>query len=164
MKKTTYKILGSDGDEYGPLSAEKIQEWIWEDRLEKKTPILPEGGTDWVFLDSLPEFSAIFTMPRPPAGTSRSAVGRMVPEKNKRASAAYYLGVVSMIPPFGALLGIPALVLGIAGLRFCRRHPAAGGRFHAWMGIILGTVFGFGYLTFLAVLIIGRIVPGHSIR
>ena len=39
-----YKILGSDGHEYGPLSAEKIKKWIAEERVEKKTPVLPDGA------------------------------------------------------------------------------------------------------------------------
>ena len=52
-----YKILGSDGNEYGPISAEKIRQWILEGRVEKKTPVLPDGAEDWVFLSSLPEFA-----------------------------------------------------------------------------------------------------------
>jgi GYF domain 2 len=55
-----YKILGSDGNEYGPLSTEKIKQWIAEERVEKKTPVLPEGAADWVFLSSLPEFAEAF--------------------------------------------------------------------------------------------------------
>ena len=55
-----YKILGSDGHEYGPLSVEKIKQWISEDRVEEKTPVLPDGAEDWVFLISLPEFTAAF--------------------------------------------------------------------------------------------------------
>ncbi len=55
-----YKILGSDGNEYGPLSAAKIKQWIAEERVEKKTPVLPEGAADWVFLSSLPEFAEAF--------------------------------------------------------------------------------------------------------
>jgi hypothetical protein len=53
-----YKILGSDGNEYGPLSTEKIKQWILEGRVEKKTPVLPDGAEDWVFLSSLPEFAS----------------------------------------------------------------------------------------------------------
>ena len=55
-----YKILGSDGHEYGPLSAEKIKQWNSEERVEKKTPVLPDGAEDWVFLSSLPEFTEAF--------------------------------------------------------------------------------------------------------
>jgi hypothetical protein len=59
-----YKILGSDGNEYGPISAEKIRQWILEGRVEKKTPVLPDGAEDWVFLSSLPEFEEAFASPQ----------------------------------------------------------------------------------------------------
>ena len=55
-----YKILGSDGNEYESLSAEKIRQWIRENRVEKKTPVMPEGAVDWVFLGDLPEFAGLF--------------------------------------------------------------------------------------------------------
>ncbi|MGD0743681.1 MAG: GYF domain-containing protein [Verrucomicrobiota bacterium] len=168
-----YKVLGSDGNEYGPVSAGQVKEWIAENRVEKKTPVIPEGGTDWVFLDSLPEFAAAFapaSSGRPPipssAGASKSADGlnAIIPYKNARALAAYYLGVFSVIPPAGVLLGIPALILGILGLRFRRRNPEAGGSLHAWIGIVLGGLFGLGYLALIALVVIGVVVHRHLMR
>jgi hypothetical protein len=55
-----YKVLGSDGSEYGPISAEKIKQWIREGRVEQKTPVMPDGAEDWVFLGTLPEFAGCF--------------------------------------------------------------------------------------------------------
>jgi hypothetical protein len=169
-----YKILGSDGNEYGPVSAEQVKKWIMENRVEKKTPVMPEGGMDWVFLGSLPEFAAAFMPPSavpPPipssAKASKSGVSfnQVIPFKNVRALVAYYLGVFSVIPPVGALLGIPALVLGISGLRFRRRNPDAGGGVHAWIGIVLGGLFGFGYLALIAVVVVtSGVVHRHSMR
>ena len=168
-----YKVLGSDGNEYGPVSAEVVKMWIAENRVEKKTPVIPEGVADWVFLDSLPEFAAAFAPPLsvpppipPSAKASKSADGlnAIIPYKNARALVAYYLGVFSVIPPVGALLGIPALVLGISGLRFRRRNPRAGGSVHAWIGIVLGGLFGFGYLALVALVVISGVVHRHSMR
>jgi hypothetical protein len=31
--------------------------------VEKKTPVLPDGAEDWVFLSSLPEFEEAFASP-----------------------------------------------------------------------------------------------------
>ncbi len=56
-----YKIIGSDGNEYGPVSAEQVRKWIVENRVEQKTPVIPEGEADWIFPASLPEFAAAFT-------------------------------------------------------------------------------------------------------
>ena len=55
-----YKILASDGNEYDSISADKIRQWIRENRVEPKTPVMPEGADDWVFLCDLPEFAEIF--------------------------------------------------------------------------------------------------------
>lgn len=55
-----YKILASDGNEYDSISPEKIKQWIQESRVESKTPVMPEGATDWVFLGELPEFKESF--------------------------------------------------------------------------------------------------------
>ena len=77
---------------------------------------------------------------------------------------AYCLGVVSVLPPFGAFLGIPALILGIAGLRYQRRHPETNGGFHAWMGVVLGGVFSLVYLTLIVLVVVTVVVQGHPIR
>jgi len=168
-----YKILGSDGNEYGPASAEQVKKWIAENRVEKKTPVIPEGAPDWVFLESLPEFAPAFAppAPRPPplapsVGATKPGDGlnTIIPYKNARALVAYYLGVFSVIPPLGVLVGIPALALGVSGLRYRRRNPEAGGRIHAWIGIVLGGLFGFGYLTLMALVIIAGIVHRRSMR
>jgi hypothetical protein len=78
-----YKILGSDGNEYGPISAEKIKQWIQEDRVEQKTPIMPDGAKDWVFLGSLPEFAKVLA--------SQQELGTAVPVKNRLGRTAVYL-------------------------------------------------------------------------
>ncbi len=83
-----YKILGSDGHEYGPLSTEKIKQWIAESRVEKKTPVLPDGAADWVFLSSLPEFAEAFA--------SQDKAGAAGPG-NKRRRMAVYIGLVLLV-------------------------------------------------------------------
>jgi len=62
MKKgpLEYTVMGEDGQDYGPVSAEQIYDWIEEGRVGKKTPVLPEKGKDWIFLEMLPEFADAF--------------------------------------------------------------------------------------------------------
>jgi len=163
-----YKILGSDGNEYGPVSAEQITKWIAESRVEKKTPVKPEGAPDWVFLQSLPEFTAAFAPPAPPGSLPAPLPGPPPiaprpgrPAKNLKALVAATLGIFSMVPPVGAVLGIPAVVLGISGLGFYQQNPASGGKVHAWIGIIFGGLFAVGYWVLITAYIISGIVPGH---
>jgi len=62
-----YQVMGEDGQEYGPVSAEKIGAWVSEQRLERKSPVKSPGSRDWVFLESLPEFADLFAPHAPPA-------------------------------------------------------------------------------------------------
>ncbi len=69
------------------------------------------------------------------------STGGIIPYKNAPALLAYYLGVFSLIPCFGLLLAIPALILGIIGLRKRKANPLIKGTAHAWVGIIMGGIF-----------------------
>jgi len=61
-----YKVMGEDGQEYGPVSDDQIRKWIAEARLERKSPIKPVDSREWVFLESLPEFADAFQPPPAP--------------------------------------------------------------------------------------------------
>ena len=78
--------------------------------------------------------------------TGDSGIQVIIPYKNIPALIAYYLGVFSLIPCIGCPLGIAALVLGILGLKRANEHPEAKGKVHAWVGIIVGGLFGILYL------------------
>jgi hypothetical protein len=67
--------------------------------------------------------------------------GGLIPYKNPAALAAYYLGLFSLFPLLGLFLAIPALVLGVAGLRARKRDPSIKGSVHAWIGIVMGGIF-----------------------
>ncbi|MCC7493020.1 MAG: hypothetical protein IT204_11750 [Fimbriimonadaceae bacterium] len=77
-----------------------------------------------------------------PGPTPVDPITVFVPYHNPRALAAYYLGVFSLIPCLGCPLGLAALGLGLAGLRHSNAVPTAGGRLHAWVGILVGGLCG----------------------
>ncbi len=52
-----YKIIGNDGRTYGPATAAQIREWLAQKRVESRTPVLPEGASEWTYLGLLPEFT-----------------------------------------------------------------------------------------------------------
>jgi GYF domain 2 len=66
-----YRIIGGDGNEYGPVSAEQVRDWIKQGRASAQTKIRPEAGGEWRTIGELPEFaSAPGTPAAPPlAGT-----------------------------------------------------------------------------------------------
>jgi len=57
----TYKIIGADQKEYGPIDAEQIRQWISEGRLNSQTRACLEGTQEWKPLGSFPEFGFIAT-------------------------------------------------------------------------------------------------------
>ena len=61
-----YKVMGEDGQEYGPVADDQIRKWIMEARLERKSPVKPADSREWVFLESLPEFADAFQPPTAP--------------------------------------------------------------------------------------------------
>ncbi len=77
----------------------------------------------------------------PSAPTEGDATGGIIPYKNLPALFAYYLGLFSLLPCLGLFLAIPALVLGIMGLKKRKQNPAVKGSVHAWIGIVMGGMF-----------------------
>jgi hypothetical protein len=55
-----YKIIGADQVEYGPVSAEQIQQWIAERRVDAETKLQIEGGGEWKRVAEVREFAEAF--------------------------------------------------------------------------------------------------------
>ena len=138
-----YKIKGTDGAEYGPVSTEELQHWIAQSRCTRESLVKVDGSGEWVSLATLPEFQDAFAAP-PPAPAPASAEGEggistVIPYKNVPALIAYYVGVFCIICP--PLLCFPAIILGVIGLRRVKENPEVKGTAHAWIGILSGSFF-----------------------
>jgi TM2 domain-containing membrane protein YozV len=73
-----YKIIGTDGRPYGPVSAEEIRRWIAENRINAQTLVQMEGAQEWKPLGSFSEFASgpktiPPPIPPPPAAASRAS-------------------------------------------------------------------------------------------
>ena len=104
-----YKIIGSDGKEYGPTTAEEIRIWITQGRLSARSKIKPEGSTEWQALSDVPEFMDAIT-----AATSAIGTVSGTAKTSGLAVASLVLGILGMFS-FG-LTAIVGLVLGIIAL------------------------------------------------
>src|SRR5262245_3748283 len=109
-----YKIMGSDGKEYGPVSAETLRQWIAERRANGQTRVQPEGSADWKPLSDLPEFSSAFaarspSAPPPPLPTAGGASSPAPARTSGLAIASLVLGIFG----FTCVTAIVGLVLGI---------------------------------------------------
>lgn len=63
-----YKIIGADGQEYGPVTAEQLRQWIAENRANAQTRARTADGADWKPLGQFPEFAHWFANPPPLSG------------------------------------------------------------------------------------------------
>jgi len=100
-----YKIIGSDGQQYGPVSAEQLRTWLEQNRVNAQTLIQPDGAAEWKPVSTFAEFAADLKpvpplMAPPLAGVSASASNKI---------AAGVCGVL-----LGSL-GVHKFILGYTG-------------------------------------------------
>jgi len=88
-------------------------------------------------------------------------VSTIIPYKNGLALAGYYVGVFSLIPIVGFILGPLGLIFGIVGLRRVNRNPEIKGTGHAVTAIVLGGLSSLVHFGLLAVIVIGGIMAGR---
>jgi len=102
-----YKIIGADGQQYGPVSGDQIRRWLAENRVRAETLVQADGTTDWKPLSVFPEFSDPRSVPptiTPPAAS--------YPPPNPRASNKIPAGVCGII--LGGF-GVHKFILGYTG-------------------------------------------------
>jgi hypothetical protein len=149
-----YNVRLSNGTEFGPASLDLIAQWAREGRVPLDALLVSvEGGAIQsvlsvqslkMILQAPPTVSTGVRMP-PDDGV----VTGMIPYKNPPALIGYYFGIFSLIPFLGALLGIVAIVLGVAGLIKRKNNPKVRGAVHAWVAIVLGAISVLGYGGFI---------------
>ncbi|MFO1514544.1 MAG: DUF4190 domain-containing protein [Verrucomicrobiota bacterium] len=108
-----YKIIGADGKEYGPITANQLRQWISQGRASAATKVKLETDPDWQTLGSLPEFAEALSLPPslpnisagppPPARTSRLAITSLM----LGILGIFSCGITAVV---GLVLGIVSLV------------------------------------------------------
>ena len=169
-----YRIIGKDGQQYGPVTAEQLRGWIAENRANADSLVQTDGAQDWKPLGSFPEFAADLkpppvsgTMPPTISPPQPSPVGQ--PDKQSQArtwNMLCHLSALSgYIIPFGNVLG-PLLVWQIKKHEFpsVEEHGKAALNFQLtvlialFIGIIVAVLLSIvciGFLLIPAVVAIG---------
>ncbi|HUA38235.1 MAG TPA: GYF domain-containing protein [Candidatus Sulfopaludibacter sp.] len=99
-----YKIIGADGQPYGPVNAEQLRRWLAENRVNAQTLVQTEGAPDWKPLCAIPEFASELKPVPPPIAP--------LPTLAARASNKIPAGICGIL--LGAL-GIHKFILGYTG-------------------------------------------------
>jgi len=74
-----FKILGGDGKEYGPVTADQIKQWIGEGRANHATMAKAEGDISWKPLAQYPEFAELLGVQPPALATPTAGAPPAVP-------------------------------------------------------------------------------------
>jgi Domain of unknown function (DUF4190)/GYF domain 2 len=157
-----YKIIGEDGREYGPVTAEQIRKWIAENRIESRTPIFVDGAKDWNFVGLLPEFAGCFAAGTPPPVAPPPQYGAptpgLMPKTNSAAIAGLVFGILSVTLCW-CCGGLPCNILGLvfsilALVQISERPHLYEGRALAIIGLILSVI------SFLFLLV--ALASGHA--
>jgi TM2 domain-containing membrane protein YozV len=136
---TMYKIIGADGKEYGPVSAEQLRDWVQQGRVSLQTQARREESTDWKPLSGFPEFS-----------TSPNVPPLMSPlPQDERASTKIAAGICGIV--LGSL-GVHKFILGYTGAGLIMLLVSLVGFFltcgiSSWVMAIIGVIEGILYLT-----------------
>ena len=156
-----YKIIGDDGREYGPVTAEHIQKWIGEHRVEFKTPVFVQGAADWNFVGNLPEFAQYFpgrTAAAPPVQPQPFPVAAPKAVRTSGVAIAGFICGILSLTFFCCLGGAPFNIFGvilsvIALLQIGAQPQVYSGRGLAIAGLILSAI---GVLCMMLMLIFGH--------
>lgn len=110
LNMATYHLIGADGREYGPVSAEQLRLWVREGRANRQTQVRPEGSTGWQELGSVAEMADVFALGSgapglPPVAVTPPAIG----SASNRASNKMAAGICGIL--LGGL-GIHKFILG----------------------------------------------------
>ncbi len=138
-----YKIIGADGKEYGPITAEVVRQWIAEGRANGLTKVLPENATEWKTLAETPEFAAALTTAALPAAPAPFSPGPAPsPRKtNPLAVTGLILGILSVTIGLCCCSGFPFSISGLicSGIALSQigRDPHQEGRGIAITGLVL---------------------------
>ena len=141
------KVILDNGVEYECTSQKQIIQWKTEGRIPDGAHILFKTG-ERVMVADIEWLAALKPRQTPPTKVEdvvpishdSGVMGHMVPAKNSSALTAYYFGVFSLIPLFGAAFGIAAVILGILGIKKSREPEVGVGFWHGVVAVVLGTI------------------------
>jgi prepilin-type processing-associated H-X9-DG protein len=115
-----FKVIGTDGKEYGPVTAEQLRQWLAQGRVNGQTKVQSGNSAEWKLLAEISEFGDDLKnrVPPPPTGVPMApapvAAGAAPAKTSSMAVISLVLGILGLFTcGITALVG---LVLGIIAL------------------------------------------------
>ncbi len=94
--ETTYKIIGGDGQEYGPITLEQIKSWSQEGRLAPETKVQRSDQAAWATAAQFPELGLAGQPAAAATVLSPAAAANMILEKRLRSGADWFFWIAGL--------------------------------------------------------------------
>ena len=161
-----YRIIGADGNQYGPISADQLRQWIAEGRANAQTKVLAEGTMEWKPLSEFPEFfpSTIAAGATPLPPSPAPGIPAMQPlsgygfpgASDQVTGPAIGLMVVSILQ---VLLGAFMLFLSLIGASIFAMSQAAQNQ--PFANLFSGTL---GIIQYILIMLVGAFVLFSAVK
>jgi hypothetical protein len=145
-----YKVLGADGQEYGPVDADALRQWIVQRRAVRATKVKGDDDREWRPLRSFAEFADALATVQQSSMAGEPASGAQPP---KGAAKTSRLAIASLICGILGFLLLPAMV-GVA------RGALALARIRRSKGQLRGQGLAIAGMALSAVMMMGTIPAG----
>lgn len=148
----TFSILGGDGKQYGPVTAEQFRAWCREGRADGRTQVLRSGTTEWVAAASLPELDVAETAPVAPPAEAPVAPATFAPvaagpdpmlEKQVKngVSWLYWIAGLSLVNSISALAGSDwRFIIGLGVTQFIDAFASEAGNGGKTVAFVLDAI------------------------
>lgn len=131
-----YKVMGGDGREYGPASAEEVRQWLTQGRLHYQSLVQNVAESAWRPLHTFPELTP---PPQPLAAAGAQSRPR---SSNALAVWGFVFGLLSLLGSCLCCCACPVNLLAILfstlGLAQASRERDSNSQTLAVVGLILG--------------------------
>jgi hypothetical protein len=100
IMEPTYKLLGGDGQQYGPVTAEQFRAWVRDGRADAQTQVMRSDQSGWRAAHTFPEFNLAVpaVAPTTPSINSPAANDAGLDQRIRSgASWFYWIAALSLI-------------------------------------------------------------------
>src|SRR6266516_3067348 len=101
----TYKIIGADGKEYGPVALSELQKWVGEGRITGATQVSRSDQQGWSTAASFPELAVRDSTGPAPVAVSSAADPVLEKQLKGGGSWFYWIAGLTLVNAVMALSG-----------------------------------------------------------
>ena len=101
----TYKIIGADGKEYGPVALSELQKWVGEGRITGATQVSRSDQQGWSTAASFPELGVRDSTGAAPVAAASAADSALEKQLKGGGSWFYWIAGLSLVNSVLALSG-----------------------------------------------------------